>query len=172
MDIAFKQCTQADLFDLRALSRRTFRETFAADNTPAALQAHLDRAYALEKLRAELSNPYSQFWFLYEKGSLAGYLKLNEAPAQTELHDPVSLEIERIYVARAFQGHGLGGMLMARAIETAQARGKRYIWLGVWEKNKKARSFYQKHGFRKIGSHPFSVWDEVQTDDIMRKDLQ
>ncbi len=172
MDIAFKQCTQADLFDLRALSRRTFRETFAADNTPAALQAHLDRAYALEKLRAELSNPYSQFWFLYEKGSLAGYLKLNEAPAQTELHDPVSLEIERIYVARAFQGHGLGGMLMARAIETAQARGKRYIWLGVWEKNKKARSFYQKHGFRKIGSHPFSVGDEVQTDDIMRKDLQ
>ena len=172
MDIAFKQCTQADLFDLRALSRRTFRETFAADNTPAALQAHLDRAYALEKLRAELSNPYSQFWFLYEKGSLAGYLKLNEAPAQTELHDPVSLEIERIYVARAFQGHGLGGMLMARAIETAQARGKRYIWLGVWEKNKKARSFYQKHGFRKIGFHPFSVGDEVQTDDIMRKDLQ
>ena len=172
MDIAFKQCTQADLFDLRALSRRTFRETFAADNTPAALQAHLDRAYALEKLRAELSNPYSQFWFLYEKGSLAGYLKLNEAPAQTELHDPVSLEIERIYVARAFQGHGLGGMLMARAIETAQARGKRYIWLGVWEKNKKARSFYQKHGFRKIGSHPFSVGDAVQTDDIMRKDLQ
>lgn len=172
MDIAFKQCTQADLFDLRALSRRTFRETFAADNTPAALQAHLDRAYALEKLRTELSNPYSQFWFLYEKGSLAGYLKLNEAPAQTELHDPVSLEIERIYVARAFQGHGLGGMLMARAIETAQARGKRYIWLGVWEKNKKARSFYQKHGFRKIGSHPFSVGDEVQTDDIMRKDLQ
>ena len=172
MDIAFKQCTQADLFDLRALSRRTFRETFAADNTPAALQAHLDRAYALEKLRAELSNPYSQFWFLYEKGSLAGYLKLNEAPAQTELHDPVSLEIERIYVARAFQGHGLGCMLMARAIETAQARGKRYIWLGVWEKNKKARSFYQKHGFRKIGSHPFSVGDEVQTDDIMRKDLQ
>ena len=172
MDIAFKQCTQADLFDLRALSRRTFRETFAADNTPAALQAHLDRAYALEKLRAELSNPYSQFWFLYEKGSLAGYLKLNEAPAQTELHDPVSLEIERIYVARAFQGHGLGGMLMARAIETAQARGKRYIWLGVWEKNKKARSFYQKHGFRKIGSHPFSVGDKVQTDDIMRKDLQ
>ena len=172
MDIAFKQCTQADLFDLRALSRRTFRETFAADNTPAALQAHLDRAYALEKLRAELSNPYSQFWFLYEKGSLAGYLKLNEDPAQTGLHDPVSLEIERIYVARAFQGHGLGGMLMARAIETAQARGKRYIWLGVWEKNKKARSFYQKHGFRKIGSHPFSVGDEVQTDDIMRKDLQ
>lgn len=172
MDIAFKQCTQADLFDLRALSRRTFRETFAADNTPAALQAHLDRAYALEKLRTELSNPYSQFWFLYEKGSLAGYLKLNEAPAQTELHDPVSLEIERIYVARAFQGHGLGGMLMARAIETAQARGKRYIWLGVWEKNKKARSFYQKHGFRKIGSHPFSVGDDVQTDDIMRKDLQ
>ena len=61
---------------------------------------------------------------------------------------------------------------VAWAIETAQARGKRYIWLGVWEKNKKARSFYQKHGFRKIGSHPFSVGDEVQTDDIMRKDLQ
>ena len=172
MAVSFRECTLEDLEILQAFSRRLFFETFADMNTPENMAVYLDKAFAAEKIRAELSDENSVFYFLYRGGKLAGYLKLNEAPAQTELHDPVSLEIERIYVARAFQGHGLGGMLMARAIETAQARGKRYIWLGVWEKNKKARSFYQKHGFRKIGSHPFSVGDEVQTDDIMRKDLQ
>ena len=32
----------------------------------------------------------------------------NEAPAQTDIHDEQSLEIERIYVSKEFQGEGLG----------------------------------------------------------------
>ena len=53
----------------------------------------------------------------------------------------------------------------------ANARGKRYVWLGVWEKNEKALAFYKKHGFYRIGAHPFFVGNDEQTDYIMRKDL-
>ena len=43
---------------------------------------------------------------LYWGDKLAGYLKLNESSAQTDIHDGDSLEIERIYVTKAFQGQG------------------------------------------------------------------
>ena len=44
--------------------------------------------------------------FIQKIGRPAGCLKVNEAAAQTETGDPRSLEVERIYVAKEFQGTG------------------------------------------------------------------
>lgn len=171
MELTFHTCTQDDLGALQALSRRTFEDTFAALNTPENLKSYLDEAFGTERLRSELTDPDSVFYFLYADGILSGYLKLNEAPAQTDLHDDTSLELERIYVAAAAQGKGFGRILMDRAIDEARARGKAFLWLGVWEKNERALRFYRKSGFYKAGEHSFFVGPEEQTDHIMRRDL-
>ena len=78
---------------------------------------------------------------------MSGYIKLNEYKAQTDIYDPRSLEIERIYVTKEFQGKGLGSALMNKAIDIAVTRKKSYVWLGVWERNHKAILFYKKKGF-------------------------
>jgi len=46
---------------------------------------------------------------------------------------------------------------------------KKYVWLGVWEKNVDAISFYTKMGFREVGRHSFRMGDELQYDLIMKK---
>ena len=81
------------------------------------------------------------------------------------------MEIQRIYVAKKLQGEGLGAHLMGVALDLARARGKSYVWLGVWEKNTSAIGFYENAGFRKAGTHSFTIGNDVQTDFIMRKDL-
>jgi ribosomal protein S18 acetylase RimI-like enzyme len=136
------------------------------------MKEYLKEAFDINKLREELLNPDSSFYFLYADGELAGYLKLNEGMAQTDIHDPASLEIERIYVAKEYQGKGLGSVLINKAINMANTRNKTYIWLGVWEKNKKALGFYQKNGFYPIGTHSFFMGPEEQTDFVLRKDLK
>ncbi|MFX4262496.1 GNAT family N-acetyltransferase [Pelotomaculum propionicicum] len=113
----------------------------------------------------------SLFYFLYADGELAGYLKLNNAPAQTDINDGQALEIERFYVAKDFQGEGFGGILMEKAVIIANMQKKSYVWLGVWEKNKKAIRFYENNGFYAIGTHSFFMGEEEQTDFIMRKNL-
>lgn len=168
----FRQCTIDDLDILQPFSRQRYFETFADLNTPDNMTAYLDEAFALEKLHAELSDANADFYFLYWDGRLAGYLKLNEALAQTDLHDEQSLEIERIYVSKEFQGEGLGRYLMDQAISIAIQRKKKYVWLGVWEKNEKALRFYRRNGFYQIGTHSFVMGDDEQTDYIMRKDLE
>lgn len=171
MNFTFKECTMGDLPTLRKFSYKTYNDTFAHMNTPSNMEAYLNQAFDIDKLRKELSNDNSFFYFLYTDEELAGYLKLNECGAQTDIHDPQSLEIERIYVAKEFQGKGLGSILMDKAIDVATARKKTYVWLGVWEKNDKAVLFYKKNGFYVTGKHSFFMGGDEQTDFIMRKDL-
>lgn len=171
MDIFLKPCIMEDIDELRRLSIQTYHETFSAFNTPENMEEYLRCAFDREKLRKELEDKNSLFFFLLSGEKLAGYLKVNEAPSQTDVNDPASLEIERIYVSGEFQGEGLGRYLMEQAISMAVERKKKYVWLGVWEKNEKAICFYKRNGFYQIGTHSFVMGDDEQTDHIMRKDL-
>ena len=171
MNVTIKKCTIEDFEILRELSIKTYYETFAHLNTPEDMEAYLEDAFNKDKLRHELCDPNSLFFLLFVNERPAGYLKLNETPSQTDINDNESLEIERIYVTSEFQGTGVGKYLMELAIAIATGYGKQYAWLGVWEKNEKAIRFYKKNGFYEIGTHPFIMGKDVQTDYIMRKDL-
>ena len=168
---SIRKCNVQDLDSLCKISIETFYQTFADSNTEENMTAYLDSAYNKEKLYEELCNPDSSFFFIYVDESLAGYLKTNEYPSQTDINDIDSLELERIYILKDFQGAGLGQDLLEHTISVATEHGKKYIWLGVWEHNERAKHFYQKNGFYRIGAHSFVVGDDVQTDYVMRKDL-
>lgn len=171
MHIFLKPAAMHDIDELRELSVRTYYETFTAYNTPENMEEYLNRAFDREKLHRQLADKNVLFFLLYFDEKPAGYLKLNEAPAQTDINDTAALEIERIYVSKAFQGEGLGRYLMDKAISLAVQRRKKYVWLGVWEQNEKALRFYKRYGFYRIGRHSFVMGDDEQTDYIMRKDI-
>jgi len=170
--ITIRKCILNDLIDLQEVSYKTFDDTFALLNTESNIKSYLENAFTRDKLLYELTNDYSSFYFIFWGDTLAGYMKLNEYQVQTDISDPKSMEIERIYVLNEFQGKGLGKHLLNKAIEIAKKQQKSHIWLGVWEKNNKAIQFYKSNSFYKIGTHPFFMGKEKQTDYIMRKDLE
>lgn len=171
MGITVRRCTVKDLDTLRNLSIDTYVETFEAYNTPENMDEYLGRAYEAGKLRREIECKDSTFLFAYYENNLAGYIKFNESPNQTEINDAKSLEVERLYVLKAYQDKGIGRYLMELAINTAKERNKEYIWLGVWERNFKAQRFYGRYNFYRIGEHIFPMGDDPQIDYILRKDL-
>ncbi|MHC5374022.1 N-acetyltransferase family protein [Enterococcus sp. LJL120] len=169
--IEIKPLTKENAKELEAISRETYFDTFANDNTKENMDAYLDEAYNLEKLERELANPLSEFYFIFSDDVLAGYLKLNYGPAQTEPVDAEGLEIERIYVRKQFKRQGLGNRLFQKALQRADELKKQSIWLGVWEYNQPALAFYKKIGFQRVGQHDFVMGDDVQTDYLMQKQL-
>ncbi|MBU5439717.1 GNAT family N-acetyltransferase [Tissierella sp. MSJ-40] len=171
MTINIKKCNVEDLPKLLEISYETFNETFKNQNSPENIKAYLERAFNLKQLEKELSNISSQFFFVYLNNEVAGYLKININDAQSEEMSDESLEIERIYIKRKFQKHGLGMYLLNKAIEIAMEFNKKKIWLGVWEKNENAIAFYEKMGFVQTGSHSFYMGNEEQVDFIMTKIL-
>lgn len=118
-----------------------------------------------------MESPYSEFYFIYCNDTVAGYLKINIEVSQTENMGNNYLEVERIYIRKPHQKLGLGKLLLDRAIIRADEWNKDKIWLGVWEKNKNAISFYNSIGFVHKGSHPFYMGEEKQIDYIMIKYL-
>lgn len=167
MTTKLTECTLDDLHELQTISIVTFTETFKDQNSPEHLKAYLDEAYDLDKLKKELKNPSSRFYFIYVDQQVAGYLKLNTDAAQTEPMGADSLEVERIYVKKAFQRYGLGKQLLNKAFEMAVEQSKKRIWLGVWEENANAIAFYRKKGFVQTGTHSFYMGDDEQVDLIM-----
>jgi diamine N-acetyltransferase len=161
----------ADIPILREMSIRTFTEAFSAVNTEENMNIYMSKAFALEQLRKEIVNPSSQFFFCLSNGKAIGYMKVNMAPAQTDLNDPESLELERIYVAKEFQNLKAGQFLLEEAIKIALDHRLRFIWLGVWNQNFKAIRFYERHGFVRAAEHTFTLGTEEQTDLILKKQL-
>lgn len=157
-----------DLETLRNLSIQTFKETFEEVNTEEDMQKYLDEKLSIEKLKTELENPNSEFYFAENNEEILGYLKLNFKDAQTEKLAENHFEIERIYVLKAFLGQKIGQILFDKAIEIGREKNLEYVWLGVWEENHRAIRFYEKNGFEIFGKHDFVLGEDVQTDLLMK----
>lgn len=172
MELLVRRCDINDLEILRDVSITTFRKAFASENTVEDMNDYLQKSFNLKQVEKELLHPHSEFYLAYYKEKLVGYLKVNFGPAQTDINDDTSLELERIYILEEFQGRGFGPQLLEKTIDIAKENKLKYVWLGVWEKNSRAIRVYRKRGFLKFKSHTFWLGRDKQTDELMKLELE
>lgn len=161
-----------DISQLQKIGRQTFAETFSAVNTEENMRKYLEESFSNEKLISELTDKNAEFYFAEFDNHVIGYLKLNFGQSQTELKDNKAVEIERIYVLRGFHGKRVGQLLYEKAIQIAKQINADYIWLGVWEENLRAISFYKKNGFVEFNKHIFKLGNAEQTDIMMKLKIE
>lgn len=167
-NIQITKATLDEILQLQDIGRQTFFETFSAGNSAENMKKYLAEGFSLEKLTAELKDKYADFYLAWFDKKVIGYLKLNFGQSQTELKDNEALEIERIYVLKEFHGKKVGQLLYEKAIQIAKQANVSYVWLGVWEENPRAISFYKKNGFVEFDKHIFKLGDDEQTDIMMK----
>jgi ribosomal protein S18 acetylase RimI-like enzyme len=167
--LSIRRASTEDAESLAELGARTFAETFAADNSPEDMAAYTAASFSLEALTAELTDPLSIFFIAEIDGSAAGYAKLHPGEVPESVGEEKSIELVRLYVARAWLGRGVGPALMRRCLAEARERGFQTIWLGVWERNYRAQAFYRKWDFHEVGEHIFQLGSDPQRDVVMRR---
>jgi diamine N-acetyltransferase len=126
------------------LKADTFRESFAGGNDPTELAAHIERAFSVDVVAAQLADPDSDTTWILHGSEPVGYLKLNRGRAQTEPG------------------------LEAGEQRRGQARLVRVHVACVWEQNHNAISLYRHRGFQVFDKHVFMFGAEPQTDLLMR----
>jgi diamine N-acetyltransferase len=166
-----RQGTLADAGPLASFAERTFREAFGAANRPENLEQYVSHAYGQGRQTLELADPGMVTLLLEDDGSLAGYAQLRSGAPPDCVAGPAPLELWRFYVDRPWQGTGAAQTLMAAVEEAAIVRGAGTLWLGVWERNPRAQAFYRKCGFVDVGSQPFLLGSDRQTDRVMSRGL-
>ena len=171
MSIIIRAGVATDATALAELAARTFRETFAADNRPEDLALHVAHAYGTSQQQRELVDPGVGTLLVEVDGQLAGFAQLRSGEAPACVTGEAPLELWRFYIAQPWHGRSVAQELMRRVESEAYGRGGRTLWLGVWERNERAKAFYRKNGFMDVGSHVFIVGTDSQTDRILVRPL-
>ncbi|HUC79307.1 MAG TPA: GNAT family N-acetyltransferase [Flavisolibacter sp.] len=171
MSLFLREATRDDAVLIADISRQTFYDTFAADNSKEDMDKFLSEQFTKGKLMLEVGYRENTFLLAYLNDAVAGYVKLRDGKLPKELNGLQAMEIARLYVVKDFIGKGIGASLMKASIERASSAGKHCVWLGVWERNQRAIDFYHRWGFEKFGECDFLLGDDWQLDWLMKKSL-
>ena len=160
-----------DAMHLSEIAESTFRAAFHAMNTAEQMNLHCARNYGEQIQAAEISNPARVTLLCEEPGKLAGYAQLrwDGAPGCVAALRPG--QIQRLYVDAEWHGKGIAQELMSACIDEMKQRGSDAVWLGVWEHNARAISFYRKFGFAEVGEQEFALGGDAQRDLVMVRRL-
>ncbi len=163
--------TTNDAAELAGFAEAIFRDTFGAMNNSDDVDAHCRRYYGAVIQVNEITDPAWTTMLVEEDGELVGYLQLRWRPAPASVIAERPGEIQRFYLRADWHGRGLAQEMMTRALNEMKDRGTDVAWLGVWEHNPRAISFYTKCGFRSVGDQPFILGDDTQRDIIMMREI-
>lgn len=167
--VTLRPTVAADIPALQRLAIDTQVDTFGAYNTEANMKAYLDQAYNQPSLHRELEEPGSVNYLAFLDDQLAGFMRLRISDEVAYRLGTNTIELQRLYVDKAFLGKGVGAALMEKALGLAKEKKYDWIWLGVWERNFRAQAFYAKWGFERFSEHIFQMGDDPQTDWLLRR---
>jgi diamine N-acetyltransferase len=164
-----RKATHEDALALAELAARTFRDTFAAMNTPEDIDAHCRNSFSERIQAGEIADPDRTNLVCEDGDRLIAFGQLRTGNAPTCVIARRPLEIQRLYVDAPWHGKGTAQSLMSSMMNEAAARGADVAWLGVWERNPRAISFYVKSGFKIVGEHVFVLGTDRQRDLVLAR---
>ncbi|KAJ3156419.1 hypothetical protein HDU89_004201 [Geranomyces variabilis] len=177
--IKIRLATAADAAALCNLARATFRDTFnPVPNTPTAtnqqhdVDAYCESAFSPEVQAEEIAAGVVFVAEATDSGALVGYSRLTHDATEPCLTGPLPRgELKRLYVAAQYGGCGIGSKLFNAVVNRAKEVGDKTLWLGVWEHNYPAKTFYARKGLQACGEHVFLFGSDPQTDEIWEMEL-
>lgn len=171
--LTIRQANLTDAKLLTDLAYTTFWDAFAhhPKNAPDDLNHYMRQAFNVEQITAELADPKNIFLIAELADEAAGYAKIVIDHIEPGITADRPVELARLYSHQRFLGQGVGQTLMDACFERARREDRDVMWLGVWEFNPRAQRFYEKNGFRVVGSHVFQLGKDAQTDLLMQRSL-
>ncbi len=162
-----RNASLADAKALASLAERTFRATFGAANTTQDIALHCATNFNEAAQTNEIADPKRMTFIAEDAGVLVGFAQLRSGAPPSCVEGEHPMELQRLYVDAPWHGKGIAHEIMKACFDEAAKRNADVLWLGVWEKNPRAVSFYWKLGFVEVGEHIFVLGKDRQRDVIM-----
>lgn len=180
---SFRVASPADADVVAALAARTFALACPPTTTAEAIAEHIRTVLSPARFREHLADPAHRVVLAEVEGRAVGYTMVVQAPpADVDVAGALRLrpevELSKVYVEQGSHGAGVARPLMAETLRVArELAGERGldvdagIWLGVNEHNARAIRFYERSGFRIVGTRSFRLSDAAETDHVMEQAL-
>lgn len=164
----------ADADDARLLATLqtvTFYEAYFEQDSPGDMANYLQEMFSVERVGKELAERCATFYLMFRNDVAVGYAKLIRDSRADGVAAERPIELKRIYLVERVWRLGLGQILLDHCLDAARAESFDSLWLGVWERNERARAFYRKNGFERVGEIEYPYGDSVGINWVMEKRL-
>lgn len=177
MSLAIRRATHEDAAVLHQVAAATFPLASPPDTRPEDNAAFIAANLSEARFREYLADA-TRILFLAAMDDVAvGYTMLvtgepyDEDAAHAVIHRP-TVELSKIYVRPEHHRSGVAAELMATSLRAAAETGARSVWLGVNQRNERANRFYEKQGFRIVGTKRFLVGTRLFEDFVRERPLE
>jgi len=162
---SIRQATLSDLETIIEIAEKTWWVTYSPILEKEQIEFMLNKIYSVENISAQLEQGAQTYLLLIEDGkpvAFAGYSPREEDPEIYKLH--------KLYCLPETQGKGYGKVLINEVAQKTIEAGKNTLDLNVNRYNK-AKSFYEKMGFRVAYEEDIPIGPYWMNDYVMRKEL-
>lgn len=147
------------------LADETWKQVYAPILAKEQLDYMLDTIYSAKNLRDQIEHNKQTYLMLIEDEQAVAF-----AAFSLRSEDPEIYKLHKLYCLPSTQGKGYGRILLERVMEEVLKAGKHTLDLNVNRYNK-AKTFYEKLGFKVIYEEDVPIGQYFMNDYVMRKEL-
>jgi ribosomal protein S18 acetylase RimI-like enzyme len=172
-DFAIRRCTRRDAEAIASLGARLFVQAYGPTHPEPQQSRYLAKAYSVDVIAEAIEGEGSAVFVVEDsQGVPIAYAHMaSTAEFPPGVKGSRAFEIVRFYVDGAYQGRGIGAMLMNHCCDVARQSGGDVIWLQTWSQASWAIGFYLRIGFKIVGKKPFYFAERVDEDHVMARAL-
>jgi len=167
-EITVRRATPEDANLLASLATVSFYEAYFEQDDSHDLANYLVENFSPDVISAELDIREFVYLIAFRGDKAVGYAKLRDGEVHESVTSKNAIELQRCYLIERVWGTGIGDVLLDSCFQEARSIGKEVLWLGVWEENWRGRSFYDRHGFERVGTLTFPHGDSVGINAVMQ----
>ena len=160
-----RKATLSDVETIRGLAEKTWWHAYSPILEKEQIAFMLGEIYSAEKITGQITNGTQTYLLLIEDSkpvAFAAYSPRDEDPEIYKLH--------KLYCLTETQGKGYGKILINEVAAKTLSADKHTLDLNV-NRHNKAKTFYEKMGFRVVYEEDVPIGKYWMNDYVMRKEL-
>ncbi len=160
-----RKATGEDVDVIREIAEKTWRVAYAEILKTEQLDYMLTTIYSVENITSQLKNGTQTYILLVEGDKPVAF-----AAYSPREEDPDIYKLHKLYCLPETQGKGYVKILIDEVAAKTVDAGKRTLDLNV-NRHNKAKTFYEKMGFKIAYEEDVPIGDYWMNDYVMRKEL-
>ncbi len=161
---SIRDATEADARAFAYIICESWKAAYVDIISPEEMARKADIEVRTERFQTILSERNGQYYLAFDGETPCG-LCTSRSSRDEDLPDYG--EVVAIYTLKEYWGTGVGKMLMDTALAELKRLGYKKVLLWAFEKNDRARRFYEKYGFKFDGTYKDSDFaDKAATREV------
>lgn len=160
--VSFKKAEINDWTIIQKIAHETWPFTFGEIIAPEQINYMLEQIYNEDSLKIQMLEKGHNFILAEKDGHSLGFTSY-----EINYNSEKQIMIHKLYILPDTQGMGLGTKFLNKLSEIALENNNLQLCLKVFFRNVKAIGFYEKFGFKKIGTKATDIGNNYKILDYI-----